>query len=106
MLEVLLYKQSRFFGNGNPRILSGLAVAPEFRRQPAACCQCPQPEPQEVEAQEEQDDDDVLPIFPPKADINFSVFFDRQTGQDASCFSRKEKNSSSNILSHFLHLNS
>jgi len=78
-------------------------------RQPAAGSQCPQAELQEVEAQEEHEDDDVLlifPPFPPKTDISLSVFFDLQTGQDTANFSWMDLNKTSNILLHFLHLNS
>jgi len=63
-------------------------------------------EPQDVALQDEHPPDDVLPIFPPNIDINFSVFFDLHAGQDTAMHSPLDLNKISKLLLHFLHLNS
>jgi hypothetical protein len=63
----------------NDKIASG--------RQPAALVHADQLGGQAVVEQDEQPEpDDVLRNFPPKTDISFSVFLDRQTGQTTRRF--------------------
>jgi len=61
---------------------------------------------QDVAAQDEHPPAEVLPTFPPKTDIIRSAFFDLQVGQDIAGRSPAERNKTSNLLLHFLHLNS
>jgi len=59
-----------------------------------------------VEAHEPQLLADVLPIFPPKTDISFSIFLDLHFGQFNSSASRWEKQRCSKWWRHFLQRNS
>jgi len=61
---------------------------------------------QDVAAHDEQPADDVLPILPPNLDIKRSAFFDLQEGQATAGLSLPDKNKTSKMLLHFLHLNS
>jgi hypothetical protein len=61
---------------------------------------------QDVAAQDEQPADDVLPTLPPNTDINRSAFFDLHAGQATTGLSLRDRNKTSNVLLHFLHLNS
>jgi hypothetical protein len=61
---------------------------------------------QDVAAQDEQPAADVLPIFPPNLDISRSAFFDLHAGQATAGLSLPERNKTSKVLLHFLHLNS
>ena len=73
---------------------------------PATRDQPDQDGPQDVAAQEEQPAADVLPILPPNLDIKRSAFFDLHEGQATACLSLPDKNKTSKVLLHFLHLNS
>ena len=77
-----------------------------MKRRPAAGDQRDQVVLQDVAAQDEQPADDVLPIFPPNLDINRCAFFDLHEGQDMAGLSLPERNKTSKVLLHFLHLNS
>ena len=61
---------------------------------------------QDVAAQDEQLADDVLPIFPPNTDISLWAFFDLHVGQDMAGLSLPDRNKTSKVLLHLLHLNS
>jgi hypothetical protein len=61
---------------------------------------------QDVAVQDEQPADDVLPIFPPNLDIKRSAFLDLQAGQATRGLSLPDRNKTSKVLLHFLHLNS
>jgi hypothetical protein len=61
---------------------------------------------QDVAAQDEQPADDVLPIFPPNLDINRSAFLALHEGQATAGLSLPDRNKTSKVLLHFLHLNS
>jgi hypothetical protein len=73
---------------------------------PATGDQPDQEGPQDVAAQDEQPADDVLPILPPNLDINRSAFFDLHVGQAMGGLSLPDRNKTSKVLLHFLHLNS
>jgi hypothetical protein len=73
---------------------------------PATGDQPDQAVPQDVAAQDEQPADDVLPIFPPNLDIKRSAFLDLHEGQATGGLSLPDRNKTSKVLRHFLHLNS
>jgi hypothetical protein len=73
---------------------------------PATGDQPDQDGPQDVAAQDEQPADDVLPIFPPNLDIKRSAFLDLHAGQATAGLSLLDRNKTSKVLLHFLHLNS
>jgi hypothetical protein len=73
---------------------------------PATGYQPDQDGPQDVAAHDEQPADDVLPIFPPNLDIKRSAFFDLHAGQATAGLSPADRNRTSKVLLHFLHLNS
>ena len=73
---------------------------------PATVDQPDQDGPQDVAAQDEHPADDVLPIFPPNLDISRSAFFDLHEGQTTAGLSLPDRNKTSKVLLHFLHLNS
>jgi hypothetical protein len=70
--------------------------------------QCPQEGLQLVAAQLPQPEppSEVLPIFPEKADISRSTFFDPHCGQSTASFSSRLRKSTSKQARHFRHLNS
>jgi hypothetical protein len=73
---------------------------------PATVGQPDQDGPHDVAAQDEHPADDAFPIFPPNLDIKRSAFLDLHAGQATGGLSLPDRNRTSKVLSHFLHLNS